>query len=172
VHWKRKTDEDRKLNYIAGVPKVLLTFFPPVLEYDLIERVVIRRDPEPGRHAVEGQKSFPALRRRERAHSRQVQSKNQSKNPKLFLRRIELGENGSAFWGRTEEAFEARLRGMVGGDACFITSLKVAQELALFQGSTTFMLTPQGFWLVGMEDVAERDGLSIMWLDVSGCSIF
>lgn len=114
MHWKRKIDEDRKLNTIAGVPNILLTFFPPILEYDLIERVVIRRNPEPGRHAVEGQKSFPALRRRERAHSRQVQSKNQSKNPKLFLRRIELGENGSAFWG-TEEAFEARLRGMAGG---------------------------------------------------------
>ena len=168
MHWKRKIGEERKLNYIAHIPNVLLTFFPPVLEYDLIERVVIRRNPEPGRHAVEGQKSFPALRRRERAHSRQVQSKNQSKNPKLFLRRIELGENGSAFWG-TEEAFEARLRG---GDACFITSLNIAQELALFQGSTTFMLTPQGFWLVGMEDLAEREGLSIMWLDVSGCSVF
>jgi hypothetical protein len=75
-----------------------------------------------------------------------------------------LGEDRGSFRG------EVARNG--GGDACFITSLKVAQELALFQGSTTFMLTPQGFWLVGMEDVAERDGLSIMWLDVSGCSVF
>lgn len=46
-----------------------------------------------------------------------VVKSNPKTNPKTpnSFRRIELGENGSAFWGRTEEALEAWLRGMAGG---------------------------------------------------------
>ena len=68
-----------------------------------------------------------------------------------------MGENGSTFW-ETEEAFEARLRGMAGG--CVLHNQ--------LEGCARAGLVPRfndlcaRVWLAGMEDIVERDGLSIM----------